>query len=107
MRWAVGSGLLLLGLLLVDAPASSAQPVTPTTPPPSAPSTSGGSTQAPTAPAPASSTSTSALLPAAGAADGSTSGLPTLGEGFPWITVGAVILIAGLVGGRLRRASRR
>jgi len=88
MRRAVGCGLLLLGLLVVAVPASHAQPVTPPT-------------------APTSSTSTSTFSRVAVAGHGSTDRLPTLGEGFPWITVGAVILVAGLVGARLRRASRR
>ena len=89
MRRAVAFGLLTLGLLFGGATLSSAQPVT-------APSTTSSST-------PSTTTST---LPKVGTAGGGGSGLPTLGEGFPWISVGAVILVAGLVGARLRRASR-
>jgi hypothetical protein len=47
------------------------------------------------------------MLPKLATAGGSGQRLPTLGEGFPWITVGVVVLAAGLVGARLRRASRR
>jgi hypothetical protein len=92
MRRAVAFGLLTLGLLLLTAAAAPGQPVTPPT---SAPSSS------------TSSTTTSTLPRAATAGGGGSSGLPTLGEGFPWITVGAVILVGGLIGGQLRRAARR
>jgi hypothetical protein len=90
MRRAVAIGLLMLGSLLAVASVSPAQPVTP---PPTT-----------TSPAPATSTSTRPNVVTAG---GGGDRLPTLGEGFPWIGVGAVILIAGLAGARLRRASRR
>jgi hypothetical protein len=93
MRRAVAFGLLTLGLLFWGATASPAQPVTP---PPR--STTSSST---------ASTTTSTLPRVATAGGGGGSHLPTLGEGFPWITVGAVALVAGLVGARLRRASRR
>ncbi|HEV3354798.1 MAG TPA: hypothetical protein VG076_17845 [Acidimicrobiales bacterium] len=92
MRRAVAIGLLMLGFLVAAASASVAQPVTP----PPAPTT--------TSLAPTTSTSTRPKVARAG---GGGSRLPTLGEGFPWITVGAVILVAGLAGARLRRASRR
>ena len=85
VRRAVAIGLLTLGVLLMAVSASIAQPVTtPTT----------------TGPASTTSTSTTARVAQSGGR------LPTLGEGFPWITVGAVVLVAGLVGARLRRASR-
>jgi hypothetical protein len=88
MRRAVAIGLLMLGFLLAAASASVAQPVTPP----------------PTTTSQASTTSTSTRSKVA---TGGGNRLPTLGEGFPWITVGAVILVAGLAGARLRRASRR
>jgi len=91
VRRAVAIGLLALGVLLVAVSASLAQTVAPPT---TAPGTSTSSTAA---------TSTTARPAAPQARDR----LPTLGEGFPWITVGAVVLVAGLVGARLRRASRR
>jgi hypothetical protein len=90
MRRAVVLGLLALGILLVVGLPSSAQTATTALPP----STS-------------SSTTSPALKTVGGAGAEGSSHLPTLGEGFPWISVGAVILVAGLVGGRLRRASRR
>jgi hypothetical protein len=92
MRRAVALGLLMLGFLLAGASTSVAQPVTP--PPP----------QTTTSQASATSTSTRPKVATAG---GGGDRLPTLGEGFPWIGVGAVILVAGLAGARLRRASRR
>jgi hypothetical protein len=92
MRRAVAFGLLTLGLLLVAASASPGQPVTPPS------STTSSST-------PSSTTSTLPKVATAGGGGGS--GLPTLGEGFPWITVGAVALVAGLIGYQLRRAARR
>jgi hypothetical protein len=85
-------GLLTLGLLVGGITASPGQSVTPPTP--STTSSSTGST-------------TSSTLHKATSAGGGGSSLPTLGEGFPWISVGAVILVAGLVGARLRRAARR
>jgi hypothetical protein len=91
MRRAVALGLLMLGFLLAAASASVAQPVTP---PPAPTTTSQAST-------------TSSSTPKVATAGGGGNRLPTLGEGFPWITVGAVILVAGLAGARLRRASRR
>ena len=91
MRRAVAFGLLTLGLLLVAASASPGQ----VTPPTSTTSSS----------APSSTTSTLPKVATAGGGAGSR--LPTLGEGFPWITVGAVILVAGLIGWRLRWAARR
>jgi hypothetical protein len=89
VRRAVAIGLLTLGVLLVAVSTSIAQTVTPPT-------------TAPASTAPASTSTTA--RPAAARSGG---GLPTLGEGFPWITVGAVVLVAGLVGARLRRSSRR
>ncbi|MBV9412540.1 MAG: hypothetical protein JO148_13150 [Acidimicrobiia bacterium] len=95
MRRAVALGLLTLGILFGSVSAASAQ----TTTPPTAKATSSStSSQATT------STSTPFKPVTAG---GSGNHLPTLGEGFPWITIGAVILVAGLVGARLRAASRR
>jgi hypothetical protein len=93
VRRAVAFGLLALGILFVAAAASPAQT---TTPPPTAATT-----------APPTSSTPSSTLPKVATAGGGGSRLPTLGEGFPWITVGVVILVAGLVGARLRRASRR
>jgi len=92
MRRAVAYGLLALGISVAAVSAAPAQTVTPpptattTTPPPSTPPST---------------------LPKVATAGGGGSRLPTLGEGFPWITIGVVILAAGLVGARLRRASRR
>jgi hypothetical protein len=88
VRRAVAIWLLTLGVLLLAVPTSTAQTVTPPT-------------------APASTTSASTSTTARPAAAQSRDGLPTLGEGFPWITVGAVVLVAGLVGARLRRTSHR
>jgi len=93
VRRAVAFGLLTLGLLIVAASSSVGQT---TTPPPTA-------TTKPLS----SSSSSSSTLPKLATAGGSGDRLPTLGEGFPWITVGAVILVAGLIGYRLRRAARR
>jgi hypothetical protein len=90
MRRAVVLGLLTLGILLALAAPASAQ--TATTGPPTSTS---------------ASTTSTALKTAGGPGAEGSSRLPTLGEGFPWITVGAVILVAGLVGARLRRGSRR
>jgi len=90
MRRAVVLGLLALGILLVAAWPSSAQ--TPTTTPPTTAS---------------ASTTSSAPRAVGSAGNEGSSRLPTLGEGFPWITVGAVILVAGVVGARLRRGARR
>jgi hypothetical protein len=86
VRRAVVIGLLTLGVLFMAVSASVAQTVTAPT----------------TTPASTTSTSTTGRPAAAQSRDR----LPTLGEGFPWITVGAVVLVAGLVGARLRRASR-
>lgn len=92
MRRAVAFGLLTLGMLCVAGSASPAQTVT----------------TAPTATtSPSPSSTTSSTLPKVATAGGSGQRLPTLGEGFPWITVGAIVLVAGLVGARLRRESRR
>jgi hypothetical protein len=96
MRRAVAIGLLMLGSLLAVASVSVAQPVTP----PPAPTTTPPVSAAPTSTRPK-------VASAGGGSGGGAGGLPTLGEGFPWITVGAVILVAGLAGARLRRASRR
>jgi hypothetical protein len=89
---AVTFGLLTLGILLVAASASPGQTVT--APPTTATTAS------------TTSTSTSTPIKPVTAGGGGTK-LPTLGEGFPWITVGAVALVAGLVGARLRQVSRR
>jgi hypothetical protein len=94
VRRAVAFGLLTLGLLIVAASSSVGQT---TTPPPTAT----------TKPLSSSTSSSSSTLPKLATAGGSGDRLPTLGEGFPWITVGAVILVAGLIGYRLRRAARR
>jgi hypothetical protein len=91
VRRAVAFGLLALGMLVPAVSEASAQPVAPPT------------TVTPTVLPSSTTVSTSTRPPAAATGDR----LPTLGEGFPWITVGAVILVAGLVGARLRRASRR
>jgi len=93
VRRAVAFGLLALGILVATATLSPAQTGTP---PPTATTTS-----------PSTSSTPSSTLPKVATAGGGGSRLPTLGEGFPWITVGAVILVAGLAGAQLRRASRR
>jgi len=93
VRRAVAFGLLALGILIAAASASPAQTVTP---PPTATTTT-----------PSTSSTPPSTIPRVATAGGGGSRLPTLGEGFPWITVGVVILVAGLVGARLRRASRR
>ena len=94
MRRAVVLALLALGILLVAASSLRAQTAT-TSPPASA------------TPLTPLTTSTTAVKTVGGAGNAGSSRLPTLGEGFPWITVGAVILVAGVVGARLRRAARR
>jgi hypothetical protein len=86
VRRALAFGLLALGVLLLAAPAVAQ------------------TTSAPTTAEPTSTTTTARPPPATGRA--ARDGLPTLGEGFPWITTGVVILVAGLIGARLRRTSR-
>jgi hypothetical protein len=88
--------VLALGLLLV-VPGVHAAGAQTTTPSPPETATASSSTSEP------SSTTTRPLI----APEGNSGGFSAAGEGFPWIPTGVGILVAGLIGSRLRRASRR
>jgi hypothetical protein len=90
--------VLALGLLLVVAGVHVAGAQTTTPAPPETATTSSSSSSTTALP-----TTTRRLI----APEGNTGGFPTAGEGFPWIPTGVGILVAGLIGSRLRRASRR
>src|SRR4051812_38880724 len=96
VRRGLAFGLLALGVLIIPSPSASAQPTS--APPPTVPATP--ATPAAGSPEP---TATTRVLPTQSAGRGITAG----GEGFPWIPVGVGILVAGLIGSRQRRASRR
>ncbi|MCU1450250.1 MAG: hypothetical protein JWP02_2420 [Acidimicrobiales bacterium] len=91
--------VLALGLLLVvvGVGVAGAQTTAPSPPETATTSSSASTTEPPP------TTTTRPLI----APEGSSGGFPAAGEGFPWIPVGVGILVAGLIGSRLRRASRR
>jgi hypothetical protein len=89
--------VLALGVLLVVVGVHVAGAQTTTPSPPETATTSPSTTETP------STTTTRPLI----APEGNSGGFPTAGEGFPWIPAGVGILVAGLIGSRLRRASRR